>query len=487
MGNTQSQRTDDPPSGSHNDGREGDSTDATAADDAAAQNPLRSTSRLHDDELSCVMVFLRLKEVATLVRCSHRFNGIARKERSRELHMRSDATIAPMTTSPLSHHIISLHLARHVDSKPLLTLSMLRQLRHLPHLMAMQLTIRGSGDIQLLMEGLSLEAAAAGLRAVLPPQLRSFSVVLGSPYSWLDEHSVVLASSFWDAADGMTQLTELCILQFSREPMRLPRTLAQLPQLRKLMLGPAGEKGEHVAEGKQLSQLRELVLFDDRPDRIRLLCQPPHALQLESLSLPSTRVDEDTIQALLHLPTLTALDPDRIQPDAWPMLAQLPRLRCLRFSPSSAWTSDRLSSFCAALSRCSSLEDLTLSHMDPDMTSPAKTMTVREVQERWAQLLPSVPNLRRMGVHMGSDDLPIFFRLLPLHLPRLESLALSNYSFPLGAPLQVVGAIVARLAHPNLRQLEFGDINSGRRREQQPHACNINSKRLPKLERCVFH
>jgi hypothetical protein len=65
---------------------------------------------LHDDELSCVLHFFPLKDLVQLVRCSRRFNGVARKVRSRSLQLKGDATIVPMPSSALSHHISSLHL-----------------------------------------------------------------------------------------------------------------------------------------------------------------------------------------------------------------------------------------------------------------------------------------------------------------------------------------------------------------------------------------
>jgi hypothetical protein len=69
-------------------------TGAAAADEAAYGNHPQSISRLHDDELSCVLTFLSLKDLTQLVRCSRRFNAVARKERSRELHLRGSASFA---------------------------------------------------------------------------------------------------------------------------------------------------------------------------------------------------------------------------------------------------------------------------------------------------------------------------------------------------------------------------------------------------------
>jgi hypothetical protein len=99
---------------------------------AYANNP-QSISRLHDDELSCVLPFLSLPKLAQLVRCSRRFNGLARKERSRDLHLEGESTIAPLPSSGLSHHMTSIRLQRFSEARPPVTRTTLRQLRALPH------------------------------------------------------------------------------------------------------------------------------------------------------------------------------------------------------------------------------------------------------------------------------------------------------------------------------------------------------------------
>jgi hypothetical protein len=327
----------------------------TAVDIGTAYaNNSHSISRLHDDELSCVLPFLSLADLTRMVRCSRHFNALARKEHSRGLHLEGDAAtgIVPLPSSTISHHITSLQLEYEV------TRDTLRQLYGLPQLTALQLMLYDDAVIGHFMEGLSPETAAAGLRAVLPTHLRSLSVTAGS-FPSLDEFSAALASAFWAALGDMTQLTELTLLQYGGLLYVRPE-LAHLPHLRKLTMGPAGWRGEHVHTWQQLTQLRELTLHDGYTDRIRLLCQPPHALQLESLTFASMMVDEETMRALLHLPTLTALHPRCIRDDAWPLLPQLPLLRQLSFRSFLSLSREQLSSLCASLSRCSSLEDLTL-------------------------------------------------------------------------------------------------------------------------------
>jgi hypothetical protein len=117
-------------------------TRAAAAVEVAYANNPHSISRLHDDELLYVLGFLPRKELAELVQCSRRFNAVARKERSRGLHVAGVTTIARLTSSALSHHLTSLHLVYCGASDAPLTLT-LRQLRALRRLPALQLTLIG--------------------------------------------------------------------------------------------------------------------------------------------------------------------------------------------------------------------------------------------------------------------------------------------------------------------------------------------------------
>ena len=441
--------------------------------EVAYANHPRSISRLHDDELACVLPFLALKQLARLVRCSRRFNAVVRKERSRGLHWRGGANIAQGPSSSLRHHISSLHLDRTFNRNTMVTRDTLQRLHGLPRLTSLQLTLYEDA-IGHLFAGLSPETAAAALRAVLPTQLRSFSAIAGSQYSPLDSHSADLVSSFWGALENITQLTELNIEQYSSS-MHVRPELAGLADLRKLTLGTAGERGEHVAALKQLSQLRELTLHDDSAERLRLLCQPPHALELESLTLTSLRlkVDEATMHALLHLPTLTALDPSCISDAAWPLLPQLPRLRRLHLYPTSPLTSEGVTSLCAALSRCSSLEDLTLCYLTFVAPSGVERADAQQKQAAWSALLSSVPKLRRLHL---DGDMTSLLPLLPFHLPLLEHLLLNGFA-------DGKEDHFARIAHPNLRILELGTINFVSPSDKQLHACKL-SERLPKLERC---
>jgi hypothetical protein len=306
----------------------------------------RSLSRLHDDELSCVLPFLSLSQLSQLVRCSRRFNGVARKERSRGLSRSSWASTVPyLLSSSISHHVTSLQLNRRHIVEPAVTRATLVQLRSLPQLTALELELRSNDDVAALMQQLTSENAVAALRSVLPTQLRSFSLAVRATVV-LDAPTQLLFPSIFSAVAVMLQLTELDI-RFQSHGIPLGArfdALTQLPQLRKLAMYGVEWTDERLAEFKQLSQLRELnsnLMFD----QLIALCQPPHSMQqLECIDLGSISVDKSVMRALLHLPTLTDLAPACFHSEAWAMLPQLPLLRRLTVNPFSA-----LSDVCATL------------------------------------------------------------------------------------------------------------------------------------------
>jgi hypothetical protein len=182
------------------------------------------------------------------------------------------------------------------------------------------------------------------------------------------------------------------------------------------------------------------------------------------------------MRALQHLPTLTALHPCRIAPGAWPLLPQLPLLRRLRLWPSGILTSDCLTLLCTSLSRCSSLKDLVLLYVS-FMSDDGFTLSAEQERAAWAALLSSVPNLRRLGVYAEVTHL---IPVLPLHLPVLEHLALSGWQRDYPFDEDNFG----RVAHPNIRVLELGPVNTRTPSEEEVRSW-MGSDRLPKLERYI--
>jgi hypothetical protein len=253
--------------------------------------------------------------------------------------------------------------------------------------------------------------------------------------------------------------------------MHTQPALAQLPHLRKMTLGPAGERGEHVDALKQLSQIRELTLHDNRTDRLRLLCQPPHSLQLQSLSVPLTELNEETMSLLLHLPTLTSLDSYSIERAAWVLLPQLPHLRHVELSLHNCvnLSSAVVSSLCDILSACRALDHLTLLHLRLRWDLESGEAAVAQ----WERLLSSLPNLRRLDV---VDFWESMLSVLPLHLPLLEHLSLSAYR----------RNDFSKVAHPNVRTLELSLGPMPTPSEEQVRAW-MGSERLPKLQRYIRH
>jgi hypothetical protein len=241
----------------------------------------------------------------------------------------------------------------------------------------------------------------------------------------------------------------------------------QLPRLRKLVLSHVRWTAEQLAELKQLSELRELSLSRMQPHEIVTLCEPPHSLQLESIDVGAT-LDAVAMRALLHLPTLTALDHAGFEADGWPLLPELPLLQRLTLWPQHLLTAELTSSLSASLSRCETLTDLSLGYVRfGDAATP------EQIQARWSDILRSVPNLRRL--HVAEDDSVVsFLAVLPVHLPLLEHLLLVCYDKMSSEDL------LARLAHPSVRRIQLVSWNVQFTQEQV--RALVRSARLPNLD-----
>jgi hypothetical protein len=461
-------------------------TRAAAAIDAAYGDRPRSISRLHDDELVSVLAFLHLKDLAQLVRCSRRFNGVARRERGRELAatpaMRS---IPALVRSSLSHHITSVRLEKRDASDSNITRATLQQLRSLPQLTKLDVRVYTEGAAASLLHGASSASAAESLQTVLPSSVRALSLTAfpQSRRAPEDKFKAVIAT-FLGAVVAMPQLMELTLRQTAQwNGMRLD-ALAALPQLRKLSL-LSSSTGLSLVPLKAMNQLRELTLGFVESEELLSLFTLPHSLQLEVLRM-ETELFGDEMRALLSVPTLTELQPFGMDADAWSLLPQLPHLRRLVILPETSLTAEHTSSLSTALSRCTALEDVTLSaSFEPDENEQEEEELLDEngavfqtvMEARWTDILRSVPNLRRMTVATGNDELRALFTVLPAHLPRLEQLMLDGWS---GS----VVSILTQLAHPTLKQLELTE-KLHRALSQEQLQSMLHNPRLPYLCRCA--
>jgi hypothetical protein len=259
----------------------------------------------------------------------------------------------------------------------------------------------------------------------------------------LSHSTRLLLSSVFSAVAVMSQLTELDIRSWSYGMPLDARfdVLAQLPQLRKLALYGIDWTDGRIAELKQLSQLREL--FTDLASHTLIaLCQPPHSMQLECIDLGSISVTQSVMLALLHMPTLTELQPKYLRSDAWLLLPQLPMLRRLTVNPFSVLSNARATLLATSLSGCRALTELELCGIvfeDAD----GGDATDEQQQAHWAEILRSVPLLQRFTV--TTRPALSLLAVLPAHLPQLVHLKLRTSA--------AANEVVARLAHPTVQEL----------------------------------
>jgi hypothetical protein len=268
---------------------------------------------------------------------------------------------------------------------------MLSQLRSLPLLSALQISLSDpAGGVGLLHER-TPKGAAAALGAVLPTQLRSFTLSASQHHSEVNFEPNPLfstvSSTFVAALSTLPYLTAFSAVH-KGAALDVPlAALAQLPQLRTLSLSSLRWTDQRVAEVKQLSQLRDLDISVPH-DELAALCQPPHVLQLERIDLRRISADGCLIRALLHIPTLTELAPCIIYPDAWPLLPQFPLLLRLTVNPCSALSDARATLLATSLSGCHALialEPRGIVFEDAD----GEDATDAQQQARWAEIAQS--------------------------------------------------------------------------------------------------
>jgi hypothetical protein len=453
----------------------------------------RSVARLHDDELSCVLPFLSLAELSQLVRCSRRFNRLARKERSRGLHVQGDTEVGPsLLSSFLGHHVTSLQLeccANGVSAVTRAVLNQLRSLKLLPQLTAVDLHLVSIGPdddataaASLESEqtlGLPAENAVSAFQAALPTQLHSFKVALdikgASNLPGAPDSPRLLFPALVAALPVMQQqLRELrieCILDEMPLEVRIELdVLAQLPHLRTLTLLHVRWTYERLTDLKPLSSLRDLNTNLTSHQLIQL-CYPPHAMQLECIHLGFISVDKTVMRALLHLPTLTELQPKYLRSDAWPLLPGLPMLRRLTVPLLSALSEMRATLLATSLSGCRVLIELELGGIAFE-DADGEDATSEQQRARWTDILRSVPLVQRFT--LDTRQALSLLAVLPAHLPQLVHLKLSTS--------MSVSEVVASLAHPTVQELELVRSSSGQLDAAQVQRL-VGNPRLPRLVR----
>jgi hypothetical protein len=261
-------------------------TRAAAAADASRGDRPDSFSPLHDDELLCVLPFLSLKDVALLMRCSRRFNVVARREPSRGERLSPLVhTVPSLASSPLNYHVRSISLAWHHQSEHV-TRTTLHHLRSLPRLTELTLHASSNEAAAALLQGTSSTTAAAMMQAALPTSLRSFSFVNRTILEEPSADFVRLGPAFLAGAATMPQLTELYMCQKAPWDDMPLDALVAAPLLRKLTMS-AYRREVPLSRIKALSQLRELIL--ERVDletscrcfNLRIRCSWKHSSQMK--------------------------------------------------------------------------------------------------------------------------------------------------------------------------------------------------------------
>jgi hypothetical protein len=139
----------------------------------------------------------------------------------------------------------------------------------------------------------------------------------------------------------------------------------------------------------------------------------------------------------------------------------------LKLEPAEELSAELTSSVCAVLSHCSALTDVSFG-----LVSFGDAATSELIQARWTQILRSLPNVRRVCAPEGGDSILMFLAVLPLHVPLLRHLTLSNLH---------AESVLPQLAHPSVRHLR---LSGPYLKLSDEHVrALLHSLRLPKLER----
>jgi hypothetical protein len=448
---------------------------ASASEPSSASAASCFAHHLHDDELLCVLAFLTLPDLASMVCCCRRWNAVARKERCRAaclLIHRGVPTkaLSAFATSSLAHHWTS------VDALAASTALDLRALCRLPNLTKLSCATnrfdlpphrqRDTPAVELIVQ----------LRDAMPQRLQELHL-------WhRDRKSATVLDLLVDAR--LPQLTSLSLkLKWGAGIDFL--ALLRLPCLRTFALYCPPNLAQ-VAVIKQMSSLRtlECARGDWYPHMLRELCKLPHQLgQLEYLRMDGLIVYEEIMRELTTLPSLRRFDPRSIDPDAVSMLVHFPCVETLKLHFRYVSTLPQLTELPAILQQCSRVTSLDLSIRlleDDEFDAPAW----------WHRLfLDGVPQLTVLAVRY---DLHIGL-LAALSstgcLPQLCNLKLTHFAD------DQLSELLSELAHPTLQRLcillapgatSADGVVEDRDAQQQYNGALLHTARLPKLSKCDF-
>jgi hypothetical protein len=298
---------------------------------AATASPLSAAQRCDRDSLSVIFSCCeRIGDIATAARTCHSWRAAA-------LLCQSDccadvslarAAFLQMLQSPLRFHLFTLTLCEAISGEDLLQ-------AHTRWPQLEELTVEVDGTSLVVLVG-SAEGAAAFNAHAWPSSLRSMFIRMR------DADPVGL-QPLLDTLPSAAGLEEVFLLFRSGDPAVSLSPLLQLHRLTRFHVNCC-LLPEQLLVVKQLRSLTQLGMAVGQwtlEDLRLLLVDGPHQLQrLKNIDVSSTRLDDNSMQALMTLPNLTELQPVDVDPHCFPLLRSFTKLRKLRVSSGAGDVSD---------------------------------------------------------------------------------------------------------------------------------------------------